>query len=134
MKTTVAIPVWDDQVSTTVDFARRLLVVEAEGERELSRKAVPLKEDPVERKARTIRDSGTQILLCGAISEPLARAVTQAGIQLVPYVAGPVDDVLGAFLCGRLDDPRFLLPGTRPAARRRWRRGRSPVRAAGEAR
>ena len=124
MKTTVAIPVWNDQVSTTCDFAQRLLVVGAEEEREIWRKELKLPDEPPERKARTIRDAGTQVLLCGAISEALARAVSQAGIRLIPFVAGPADEVLGAFLCGRLDDPRFLLPGTCPAARRRWRHGR----------
>ncbi len=38
MNTIIAIPVWEDQVSTTFDFARKLLLVEAVGERELSRR------------------------------------------------------------------------------------------------
>lgn len=122
MKTTVAIPVWNDQVSTTLDFAQALLLVVAEGEQELSRREVKLGDEPVERKARTIQSLGAQVLLCGAISEPLARAVSRSGIRLVPFVSGSVDEVLAAFLCGRLDDPGFLLPGTRPASRRQWRR------------
>jgi len=124
VKTTLAIPVWDDQVSTTFDFARKLLIVEANGEREVSRKEVALGDEPVERKARRIRDLAVQVVLCGAISQPLARAVSQAGVEVIPYVAGQVDNVLAAYLCGQLAQPRFLQPGCRPGARSRWRHQR----------
>jgi len=121
VKTTLAMPVWNDRVSTTFDFAQKLLVVEVEGEREVSRKKVPLRYRSGARKAQTIRDLGIQVLLCGAISRPLARFVSQAGAHIYPLVTGQVDDVLAAYLCGRLSEPRFLQPGCRPGARRRWR-------------
>ena len=123
VSTTLAIPVWDDQVSTTFDFAGELLVLETEAEREIARREVQLSDEPVERKARRIRGLGVQVLLCGAVSQSLARAVSRVGIQVIPYVSGPVDNVLAAYLCGRLTEPRFLQPGCRPRARRRWRHG-----------
>jgi predicted Fe-Mo cluster-binding NifX family protein len=121
MNTTVAIPVWEGQVSTTFDFARKLLVVEVDRGRELSRKEVLLRDEPVRGKARTLQDQAVQIVLCGAVSQPLAQAISQIGIQIIPYVSGPVDRVLAGYLCGRLAEPCFLQPGCRPAARRRWR-------------
>jgi predicted Fe-Mo cluster-binding NifX family protein len=122
VSTHLGIPVWEDQVSTTLDFARTLLVVEVAGGREVSRQEAQLGNMPVERKARLIRDRGVGIVLCGAVSEPLARAVCRAGIQLIPHVSGRVDDVVAAYLRGQLAEPRFLQPGCGPAARRRWRR------------
>jgi len=121
VKTTLAISLWGDQVSTTFDFASKLLVVETDGGREVSRKVVALVDEPVDRRARRIRDMAVQVVLCGTISQPLARAVSQAGIEIIPYVAGQVDNVLAAYLCGQLAQPRFLQPGCRPGARRRWR-------------
>lgn len=128
VKTTLVIPVWNNQVSTTFDFAETLLVVVVDGVRELSRKEVPLRDEPIDRRVRSIRDAGTQVLLCGAISQPLARAMSRAGIRVIPYVAGPVEDVLQAFIRGCLDNPRFLLPGTEPAARRELLNSRGAVR------
>jgi len=122
MNTTLAIPVWDDRVATTFDFARGLLVVEADGEREVSRREVRLDEEPIERKARRIRDLAVQVVVCGAISRPLAGLISQAGVRVYPLVAGQVDEVVAAYLCDRLSDPRFLQPGCSPGARRRWRR------------
>lgn len=120
---TLAISEWDDQVSTTLDFARTLLVVEVDGGREVSRKEVAIGDEPAARKARRIRDLGVEVLLCGAVSQPMAQAVSRAGIQIIPYVSGPIDDVLGAYLCERLSEPRFMQPGCRPGSRRRWRHG-----------
>ncbi|MBT3191472.1 MAG: hypothetical protein HN341_02845 [Verrucomicrobia bacterium] len=121
MKTTLAIPMWEGQVSTTFDFARKLLVVEADGGREISRKEISLGDESVERKARIMRDLAVQVVVCGAISQPLAEAISQIGIQIIPYVTGPVERVLAGYLCGRLAEPQFLQPGCRPGARRRWR-------------
>lgn len=118
----LAIAVWGDQVSTTLDFARALRVSEVEGGREISRREVPLSDEPAARRARSMRDMGVGVVLCGAVSRPLAEALSRAGVQVVPHVSGPVDEVLGAYLCGRLSEPRFMQPGCGPGARRRWRR------------
>jgi len=124
MNTIIAIPVWEGQVSTTFDFAQKLLLVETVGEREISRKEFTLNEETIVGKARRVCDLAVQTLLCGAVSQPLANAVTQAGIQVIPFVTGDVDDVLAAYLCGQLDKPRFLQPGCQSGARRRWRHRR----------
>jgi predicted Fe-Mo cluster-binding NifX family protein len=121
MSMTLAIPEWHDQVSTTLDFAHSLLIVKVEGERELSRKRVCITDEPTVCKVRTLRQYSVDVVLCGALSELLAQEIAGMGIQIVPHVTGAVDDVLGAFLCGRLSDPRFMQPGCRPGARRRWR-------------
>jgi len=122
VKTTLAIPVWNDQVSTTLDFARKLMVVEADGARELSRREVALGDESPERRARRIRDLGGQTVLCGAVSRPLAQAASRMGIELVPFLSGPIDDVLAAYFCNRLTEPRFRLAGSSPGACKRWRR------------
>jgi predicted Fe-Mo cluster-binding NifX family protein len=121
MSTTVALSAWKDQVSTTCDFAERLVVAEIEQGRELSRQEIMLHEESAARRARRIEQLNVEVLICGAISKPLAEALTLKGIELIPYISGPVDDVLGAYLCGQLTRPRFLQPGCRSGARRRWR-------------
>ena len=124
MKTIIAIPVWENRVSTTFDFAERLLVVETEAGREIERREVVLGGKSNSAKVAELKELGGQVLLCGAVSKPLAWAVSKAGIQVIPFVAGDIDDVLAAYLCGQLDRPRFLQPGCQVGARRRWRNGR----------
>lgn len=123
MKTRLAVSVWDDRVATTLDFAEDLLVVEVEKGQEVSRERTQVSETSVEGKARRIRDLAVEVVLCGAISQPLSRALNRSGIEVIPYVSGSVDEVIAAFLCDRLFEPRFLQPGSRSGARRRWRHG-----------
>ncbi len=134
MNTMLAIPVWNDRVSSTFDFARRVLVVEVDGKWEVSRHEIHFADLPVDRKARKLRDLGVQVVICGVVSDALADAVVQAGIRIIPYVSGEVESVLDAELRGSLAESCFLQPGCPPGARRRWRqrgghchgRGREP--------
>ncbi len=120
----IAIPIWKDGVSTVFDFAGRLLVVQVEGNREVSRTEIGLSAElPISRAGR-LSQLGVRVLICGAISQPLAAVVASTGIQIIPFVSGSVDRVLSAYLSGQLINGRFLLPGYLPGARRRWRRGR----------
>lgn len=122
--TRLAIPTWKEQVSTTADFAQQFLLVDVGRGREVAREEEAFEQSMPEARARQLKDKGVQVLLCGAISQPFAWSVTRKGIQIVPLVAGQVDNVVAAYLCGRLTDPGYLLPGSPPGARRRWRRGR----------
>ena len=118
----VAIPVWSDHVSTVFDFARHLLLVELDGGNEIGRSEHPLQEGPPIFRARKLSRFGVEVLICGAISCPLSRIVANHGIEIIPFVSGTVNDVLNAYLTGRLADSRFCLPGCRPGDRKDWRR------------
>jgi len=122
----IAIPVWNGNLSNVFDFAGRLLLVEIENAREVSRSEVPLQAESLPERAGRLKQLGVNVLLCGAISRALANMVTESGIQVLPYVTGRVDDVLQAYLTGQLVQPQFTMPGYWPGARksfRRWRRG-----------
>lgn len=121
MSSIVAISAWKDHVSTTCDFAERLVVVKIDQGCELSRTEIMLQEEPAGKLAKRIQNLDVGTLLCGTISKPLAEAITHAGINVIPYVSGSVDEVLAAYMCGHITRPRFLQPGCRSGARRRWR-------------
>lgn len=71
-------------------------------------------------KVRRIKELGADVLICGAVSNPIAYLVESAEIQLVPWISGPVDEVIEAFRTGQLDKPRYFMPG---CGRMRGRRG-----------
>jgi len=127
----IAIPIRDDFVSPAFDFSRRLLLVDIEDGREARRSEIVLLPESTPQRAGRLRDSGVAILICGAISRDLAGWVARGGIEILPYVSGPIDEVLKAYVSGQLADPRFVLPGCWPGSRngfrrcRRRRRGRS---------
>ncbi len=107
----IAIPTWNGRVSPVFDTASRLLVVEAGDEGEYSRFEADISEHFLPSKVMRLTGLGVDTLICGAISRPLAHMMTTAGIRLIPWISGQVEDVLKAFLSGTIFDLRFMMPG-----------------------
>jgi predicted Fe-Mo cluster-binding NifX family protein len=118
----VAIPVSAGRVSNAFDFAQRLLVVEYEADREVARVEVALQEDTPIGRARRLGLLGVRLLICGAISGSLAVQLVRAGIDVMPFVSGPIPEVLDGFRRGELDAARFLMPGSTADDREAWRK------------
>lgn len=121
----VAIAVWNDRVSPVFDTSSRLLLVDVEQETEQVRRTVEVGTDsfPTQR-ARRLAELGVNVLICGAISRMLAGFVSAAGVIVIPWVSGPVEGVLRAYLMKRLSDSRWRMPGCRG----RWRHRYLPAR------
>ena len=62
-------------------------------------------------------------LVCGAISRPLAEKALAAGIKVIPFVAGDVEEVIEARLQGELPSSALAMPGCL-GRRERFRRAR----------
>lgn len=107
----LGLPVWETRISPVLDTATRLLVVEVKNRGELSRSEVYLDEKDVSRRCRTIRSVGVNVLICGAVTRRLSDMLKDSGIDIVPGVSGHPEEVLHAYLQGRLAHPRFLMPG-----------------------
>jgi len=114
----VAIAVWENRVSSVLDFSRQLIVVELDDDGETSRVQIALPEQNALARLARLRELGIDVLICGAISQPLASAFAASGILLLPYVTGDVDDVLKAYRARELGLTQFRLPGPWPGARR----------------
>ncbi|MBM4043828.1 MAG: dinitrogenase iron-molybdenum cofactor biosynthesis protein [Planctomycetes bacterium] len=118
----VALAVWNGRVSPVFDVARELMVVEVDGGREVSRLRQEIDGAALPQRAARVAELGVDVLVCGAISRPLAAMLAAEGIAVVPFVRGQVEEVLAAYLAGRLPDPRFLMPGCCGRRRRLGRR------------
>jgi len=118
----IAIPVWNNCVSSALDFAHKLLLVEIQNGSETNRSEISLNKEPIPKKANTLKSLGIDVLICGAISRLLASQITESGIEVLPYVLGSVDEILKAYLTGQLGQPRFAMPCSWPGARKGFRR------------
>lgn len=108
----VVIAQWQGRVSPVFDSSSKALVVEVAGGAAGTREMAFLGgEHPLDR-ARSLQGIGAEVLICGAISRPMEVALTAAGIRVIPDTCGAIDDVLGAFIEGRLGEATFMLPGT----------------------
>jgi predicted Fe-Mo cluster-binding NifX family protein len=120
----IAIPIWNDRVSSAFDFAHKLLLVDIECGHETGREEISLLPESIPEKANRLKTLGVKVLICGAISRSLASQVKASGVKVLPYVVGQVDEILEAYLTDKLVQPQFVLPGSWPGARRGFRRRR----------
>jgi predicted Fe-Mo cluster-binding NifX family protein len=123
----IAIAVWNDRISPVFDTASRLLLVDVEQGAERDRRIVEMGADsfPTQR-ARRLTELDVHVLICGAISRVLAGFVSAAGVVVIPWVSGPVEGVLRAYLTKRLSDSRWRMPGCRGRWRHRFAPAGSP--------
>ena len=121
----VGIPIWDGRVSPVFDTARRLMLCDVAKGAAGERREEDLPPGMPQRRVARLKEVGTEVLICGAISRPLAGMIAATGVQVIPFVSGEVEDVLHAFSEARLGDPAFLMPGCRGRGRgRRFGGGR----------
>jgi predicted Fe-Mo cluster-binding NifX family protein len=119
----IAIPVWDNHVSTVLDFSNRLIIVDCDSGSIGERSSAGFGESSIIERVARLRELGVNVLLCGAVSGPLERMILASGIVVIPFLRGTVDEVLDAYLGNRLVDERFALPGCYPAGMGYGRRG-----------
>jgi len=108
----IAIPHWQGRISPVFDVSENLFLIDIEGGRELRRENVMLKGHDPFRRAKEVSGLGTEVVLCGAVSHALEKALVGAGVQVVGFVCGDLDAVVTAFLQGQLADGGFLMPGS----------------------
>ena len=92
----IAIPIWNGSVSSAFDFAHRLLLVDMVNGRETGRSEISLPPESIPERANRLKTLGAEVLICGAISRPLASLVAASGTKVLPYVVGQVDEILKA--------------------------------------
>ena len=124
----IALPVWEGRISPVFDTAGRLVIVDAEAGEEPQRREVDLVEPFPPRRAAKLVELGVEVLICGAISRPMASMVASYGVRVLPFVSGDAEDVFSAYLSGKLGEaafpPRFRMPGCRRGFDRGRGRGR----------
>lgn len=118
----VVIPTWSGRVSPVLDTAGRLLVVRAEGGREVDRREIVLPAAGLPDRVEHIAGAAADVLICGAVSQVLEAMLAHRGISVISHVCGDVEEVLACYLAGESPQDRFGMPGC--CRRRRHRAGR----------
>lgn len=107
----VALTVCENRISPVFDCAQLLLIVDVVGNSATDRHLESFcYESPFSRATR-LSELGVKVLICGAVSDSFATMIETYDIRIIPFVAGPVEEVLDAYLMGRLFDSKFRMPG-----------------------
>jgi predicted Fe-Mo cluster-binding NifX family protein len=106
-----SICILENRIAPVFDTARQIHIIKAESGKIVCEMQEALPEDfPIRRVCRLV-DLGVGTLVCGAISRPLHAMVSSYGIQVVPFIAGDLHEVMHAWLRGSMNHAAFALPG-----------------------
>jgi predicted Fe-Mo cluster-binding NifX family protein len=106
------------------DVAGNILIVDIEAGSIRSRLDIALDEEAPRRRAALLARAGVDVLICGAVSWPMEMAVIAARIEVISQTCGDVEEVIAAYISGRLVPVGFLMPGCCARRRSRARRAR----------
>jgi len=107
----VALTAWGDRISPVFDSSRTLLIAEIENNEIVGRRHEAFFPEMSWRLAGILNNLGIDVLICGAISQFPAGIIENSGIQLISFVGGTVEQVLGAYAGGIPIVPEFSQPG-----------------------
>lgn len=126
-----ALSIWNGRIAPVFDVSARCLIVDT-ANATVENASIPFPETPVDEpldqapdaRAEFLASNGVELLVCGAISAEYENALIHRGIELVSFIAGPVQLVRAALLEGTLERKEFSMPGCGCPRRRCRNRGR----------
>lgn len=108
----IAITVWGNRISPVFDAASTLLLVEIDGNDVASRDIRLCQPSRHDSFVALLKDNDVQLLICGAICEPAVKRLEATGLEVVPFLAGEVEQLIESCLEGQ-DFTEFAMPGCR---------------------
>ncbi|MBN1655348.1 MAG: NifB/NifX family molybdenum-iron cluster-binding protein [Deltaproteobacteria bacterium] len=106
-----AITVWNGRISPVFDVCREALILDIEKGRVVSTITERFEGASPLTKISRLSQLGVKTLICGAISEALSHELTDRNIDIIGFVAGPVEEVIQAFLSKSLPTAALDMPG-----------------------
>ena len=101
----IAVPVFGEDVAPRFCFAREMLVVDLDGDRETGRRFVLFGGGRWGQRIRLLEELGVDVLLCGGFNRRLQPMADQAGIKVLWGQRGEAESIVDAYRSGKLDAP-----------------------------
>jgi predicted Fe-Mo cluster-binding NifX family protein len=118
----VAVTVWENRISPLFDATRTLLIVDIHNCVVTEKHVTHFDGISPFSRAATLEELGVGTLICGGVSDLFAELIEARNIRIIPFVAGPVDEVIDAYLRNDLCHKRFKMPGCGRTGKRELRR------------
>jgi len=90
-----------------------MVVVDIEGGREIRRQELTLEKMSVPERIEVITRWGIRKIICAGVSDFMCKFLAGKNIALVSGIAGELEKIINAYICNRLNDACFMMPGKR---------------------
>ncbi len=107
----IVIPYSQGRISPVFDVAVHFYLIEVKDGKEYSRQEFDFTVNGIFAKTQILSELNVDVLICGAISEIQENVLRNAGIRLLAFICGGVEEVLKAFIQNNLTNGAFQMPG-----------------------
>ena len=107
----IGIPIFESRISPVLDACHRLMVVDIDGGLEVKRVEITLEKSDITERIEVFTRWGIGKIICAGVSDVMCRYLAARNIILISGFAGKVEEILNAYLCNRLNDPCYMMPG-----------------------
>jgi predicted Fe-Mo cluster-binding NifX family protein len=107
----LAIPVFESRVSPVLDSCQRMVVVDIEKGCEIHRQELILDKMTINERIEVMARWGIRKIICAGVSDVMCRFLVSKNIALISGIAGELEKIINAYICKRLNDECFLMPG-----------------------
>jgi hypothetical protein len=90
-----------------------MLVVDIEGGREVERQEISLEKTTLTERVEAFTRWSIRKIICAGVSDLMCKYLAARNIVVISGIAGEIEKILNAYVCDRLDDPCFVMPGKR---------------------
>jgi predicted Fe-Mo cluster-binding NifX family protein len=117
----LALSVWNERIAPVFDVSERCLIIDTDNSDSIGER-VEFPGWSADEKARALAEWGVTTVVCGAVSHDYEESFIAHGIEILSFIAGPVEQVIEAWKAGSLIGDSFSMPGCGCPRRRRCRR------------
>jgi hypothetical protein len=90
-----------------------MVVVDIEKGCEIRRQELTLEKMSVHERIEVMARWGIRKIICAGISEVMCKFLAGKNIALVSGISGELEKIIHAYICNRLDDACYIMPGKR---------------------
>jgi predicted Fe-Mo cluster-binding NifX family protein len=107
----VGLPVFESRISPVLDSCNRIVVVDIDSGREINRVEISLEKINITERIEIFSRWGIRKIICAGVSDIMCKYLTARKIMLISGIAGKLEEILNAYICGKLDEDCFIMPG-----------------------
>lgn len=94
----IAIPVFEERISPLLDVSERFVLFELGNNAVIQKVVINIQGESDRGRILRLKELGVAVIICGAVSRYLTGIINVAGLRLIPWISGPVDEVISSFV------------------------------------
>ena len=109
----IAVPIFKSRISPVFDTSTKMLVIDCDKGKEIQRQEIYLDKLSLYERQRILASLNVDVFICGGITETFQKMIKTPDNRFITGRTGSVEEVLSAFISGKIHTKKFQTPGLR---------------------